>query len=232
VTVEQFRRFVEATGYRTEAEVGGQSFEEGRTGGYTVLSNGEWGWNESASWRQPGFSQKNDHPVVMVSWNDAQAFCRWLSTKDNRPYRLPTEAEWEYTCRSGTSTLFWWGDEPDPSAAQYSAQERGRRFSFDFSQFGQTGSRTLPVGRMGPNGFGLFDMVGGVWEWCNDYYTRDYYSVSPIDDPPGPESGAYKVIRGGSWQNEARHLRSSRRNGYRPASRHGLIGFRVVSPAH
>jgi len=232
VTVQQFRRFVEETGYRTEAEVGGQPFEDGRTGGYTVLPGGEWGWREGATWRQPGYRQRDDHPVVMVSWNDAEAFCRWLSIKDNRPYRLPTEAEWEHACRAGSSTLFWWGDEPDPSVVLASSRDEGRWLWAELRQSQLTGNRTSPVGSTGPNPFGLFDMAGGVWEWCSDYYGRDYYSVSPIDDPAGPDGGIYRVIRGGSWHNEVRHLRSSRRNGYRPSGRHGLIGFRVVSPAH
>jgi len=230
VTVGQFRQFVEETGYRTEAEIGGQAFEGGKRGGYTLLPDGNWGWNENATWRDPGFRQKENHPVVLVSWNDAQAFCRWLSTKDDRVYRLPTEAEWEHACRAGTTTLFWWGDDPQLPEPCASSERYGKRFSAVALPDG--GGRTGPVGCTGPNPFGLYDMTGGVWEWCNDYYARDYYAYAPMDDPQGPDHGIYRVIRGGCWTQESRYLRSARRNGYRPSGRHGLIGFRVVCTSY
>ena len=132
VTVAQFRAFVEETGYRTDAEKGGQSFENGNRGGFTVLPDGTWGWRETATWRSPGFDQTDDDPVVMVSWNDTDMFCKWLSARDNHDYRLPTEAEWEYACRAG---------------GQHHLLV-GRRFP---RPRGQRGRRPDPVGQLLPH---------------------------------------------------------------------------------
>jgi len=226
VTVGQFRVFTEETGYRTDAEKGGQSFENGKSGGYTVLANRNWGWRDTATWKNPGFDQKDDEPVVMVSWNDADMFCKWLSARDNRDYRLPTEAEWEYACRAGGNTVFWWGDT-------FEQREGGEDGGFArlVSWPSLQDQFTHSVGAFRANGFGLYDMAGNVWEWCNDWYSQAYYAESPSADPQGPNSGVFRVIRGGAWHDNPRYCRSSCRNGYRPTGRHGLIGFRVVAEA-
>lgn len=227
VTVGQFRTFAEETGYRTDAEKGGQAFENGNRGGFTLLPDGSWGWRETASWRNPGFEQTEEDPVVLVSWNDADMFCKWLSARDNRDYRLPSEAEWEYACRAGTSTMYWWGDD----FRDREGNEDGDRTRLaSLSPFGQD-SATYPVGRLRANGFGLHDMAGNVWEWCGDWYGRGYYAESPTNDPQGPSVGSFRVIRGGAWHDNPRYSRTSCRNGYRPAGRHGLIGFRIVAEA-
>ena len=187
VTVGQFRTFVEETSYRTDAEKGGQSFENGNRGGFTLLNPGNWGWRETASWRNPGFDQTDDDPVVLVSWNDADMFCKWLSARDNRDYRLPTEAEWEYACRAGGSSLYWWGDDfRDREGNEAGDQTRLVGWSAI-----NDNACTHPVGRFRANGFGLYDIAGNVWEWCGDWYGRSYYSDSPITDPrarPSPPS--------------------------------------------
>jgi len=225
VTVGQFRVFVEETGYRTDAEKGGQSFESGKKGGYTVLRGRQWGWRDLATWRNPGFDQTDGDPVVMVSWNDADMFCKWLSARDNRDYRLPSEAEWEYACRAGRDSMFWWGEDFDQRGTEWPEETKLVSWSASSEAY------TCPVGRFRANAFGLHDMAGNVWEWCNDWYNRSYYAGSPSVDPQGPPVGMYRVIRGGALHDNPRYCRSSCRNGYRPAGRHGLIGFRIAMEA-
>jgi sulfatase modifying factor 1 len=190
VTVGQFRKFVDQSGYQTEAEKAG----EGKT------------------WRSSGYPQTDDHPVVYVSWNDAKAFCDWLSKKEGETYRLPTEAEWEYSCRAGQASRYSSGDDPESLAT--------------VGNVGGSGG-PKPVGKLQRNPFGLFDMHGNVWEWCADWYD-DYYAKSPTDDPPGPPNGASRVIRGGSWGSGGRYCRSASRNGDGPADRDYFMGFRVA----
>ncbi len=226
VTVGAFRRFVSDTGYKTEAERDGE---------------GGWGWNEAEGklegrdpkyhWRNPGFSQTDDHPVVNVSWNDAVAFCEWLSGKEGREYRLPTEAEWEYACRAGTTTRYYHGDDAEGLAqvgnvADAEAKKKFPRWTTISASDGYV--FTAPVGRFRANGFGLYDMHGNVWEWCSDWYDAKYYANSPVDDPQGPTSGSGRVLRGGSWLNDPGRCRSASRGRGTPDSRHSYPGFRVA----
>ena len=160
-------------------------------------------------------------PALWVSWHDADAFCRWLSKKTGRSVRLPTEAEWEYACRARTTTRFYTGDQarlkdsgPLMQAAWYGTNARGR---------------TRDVGTKKPNAFGLYDMHGNAWEWCNDWYGADYYKTSPAADPPGPTKGRAKVLRGGSYRFwETYYCRSAHRYSYRPDARECTNGFRVA----
>ena len=163
-----------------------------------------------------------DQPALWVSWHDADAFCRWLSKKASRAVRLPTEAEWEYACRAGTTTRFYTGDSIRghmnsadlPKAAWYGANAKGS---------------SKPVGKLKANAFALYDMHGNAWEWCGDWYAADYYKKSPEKDPTGPESGAAKVLRGGCWFYwTTYYCRSAHRYRYRPDARESVIGFRVV----
>ena len=159
-------------------------------------------------WRgRQGFSKENDEAVVFVSWYDAVRFCQWLSQKEGLPYRLPTEAQWEYTCRAGTTTPFYSGSAPPRQSAG--------------SQ-----SRTLKVGQTQPNAWGLYDMHGNVEEWCCDWYGP--YESRLIYDPLGRADGDFKVTRGGSHSTEPYYLRSANRSGSVPDDRQWLIGFRVV----
>jgi len=227
VTIGQFKQFVE-DGHPSEAERDG-------TGG--------WGYNPAIayfegrkpvySWRNPGFKQGDDHPVVNVTWNDAVAFCQWLGKKEGRVYRLPTEAEWEYACRAGTTTRYSVGDDPKQLvkvAALYDADTR--ELFPQFAKYAVPGSDghpfTAPVGSFRPNAFGLYDMHGNVWEWCSDWYGEDYYRQSPADDPQGPADGNVRVRRGGSWHTWPLYMRSAFRNYNTEETRYVLVGFRVV----
>jgi sulfatase modifying factor 1 len=225
VTVAQFRRFVEAETYETDAEQydseGGYGFDE---------ASGGFKQDKQYHWRNPGFKQGDDEPVVNVSWNDAKAYCEWLSRVEGREYRLPTEAEWEYACRAGSDGEFSFGSSADDlhrhgNVADASAKER---FSGWTTVPGRDGYVfTSPVGRFRANAFGLFDMHGNVWEWCSDWY-GNYASGSQVN-PTGPESGVNRVDRGGSWRNAAWSCRAAYRYGFSPSGRDFSLGFRPVS---
>ena len=173
VTVGQFRQFVEATGYKSTAEREGEGY------GWW---HGEWLAGPRFHWRDPGFTQTDDHPVCNVSWNDATAFCRWLSAKAGATYRLPTEAEWEYACRAGTTTLFSTGDDPNSlqgAANLADASMRQAQTSISWVVGWDDGfANTAPVGSYQPNAFGLYDMHGNAWEWCEDVYDVEWYTSS------------------------------------------------------
>ena len=228
VTVGQFRQFVRETGYRAEAE------RDGTGGwGYNPVTRKCEGRKPRYSWHDPGFPQTEEHPVVNVTWNDAVAFCRWLGGREGRTCRLPTEAEWEYSCRAGTATRYCNGDDPRALAEVARVMDDRGRTSFPHVQqlvtpAGEPGRFTAPVGRLKPNGFGLCDMHGNVWEWCSDWYDEDYYVRSPAEDPPGPDAGVVRVRRGGGWNSFPLWARASFRNYNTPESRCVNLGFRVV----
>jgi formylglycine-generating enzyme required for sulfatase activity len=202
VTVGEFRRFVDATGYRTEAE---------RKGGAWVYDGNEWGQKSDASWLKPYLSQDDDHPVVCVSWSDAAAYCEWLSEWTGERYTLPTEAEWEYACRATSETAYCFGDN-ERQLEQYAWYSSNAEHS------------THPVGRKQPNQWSLHDMHGNVWEWVRDWYGD--YSEAPQSNPSGPASGANRVIRGGSWGGDAAYCRSAFRGIAAPGNRGADLGFR------
>ena len=220
LTVGEFRRFVEATGYQTEAERGGGAY---------VWNRGNPEQKEDASWRKPYLEQDDRHPVVCVSWNDAVAYCEWLSEATGQAYGLLTEAQWEYACRAGSDAAYCFGDEEKELEAYAWFGERSASGS------------THPVGRKRPNAWQLYDLHGNVWEWCADWFAEDYYTqlARPSEpsaiadasgaskDPTGPESGSRRVIRGGSWVSVAGFCRSAYRDGGGPGLRHGALGFRL-----
>ena len=236
VTVGQFRRFVEASGYRPESEADG-------TGGYgynpdydpatTARGDAFEGRNPRYSWRNPGFAQDDSHPVVNVTWNDAQALAAWLSRTEGQRYRLPTEAEWEYACRPGSRTRYPHGAAPetlvrhanlfDQAAAPY--WPRWRQHALP----GSDGHAfTAPVGSLQANAFGLHDMLGNAWEWVSDWHGDRYYAQSPRTDPQGPAEGSVRVRRGGSWHTWSFYARCSYRNWNSPETRYTLVGMRLV----
>ncbi len=225
VTVGQFGRFVSARSYQTEAERDGK-------GGYGVTSDGSWERKPEYTWRNPGFPQTDDHPVVNVSWNDAVAFCEWLSGQEKREYRLPTESEWEYACRAGTTARYHHGDDAEGLAAVGNVADAAAKKKFsnwDLAISTNDGYvYTAPVGRFKANGFGLYDMRGNVFEWCADWYDEKYYANSPVDDPHGPASGSNRMFRGGGWSSIAGDCRSANRFRYWPDSRSSNLGFRLA----
>ena len=233
VTVGQFRRFVTATSYRTEAETDGE-------GGY--------GWNESTgklegqdvkyNWKSTGFAQTDDHPVVNVTWNDAVKFCEWLSRTEGKTYRLPTEAEWEYACRAGSSSRFSFGDsEGELTRHANVADATAKAKLSNYSSLTYTSGRdgfvfTAPVGSFRANDFGLHDLHGNVWEWCQDLYdSKAYTNRGAVTSDPLVKtgSGSSRVLRGGSWFYYAIRARSAYRDYYSPGNRSYGIGFRVVA---
>jgi formylglycine-generating enzyme required for sulfatase activity len=231
VTVGQFRKFVEDTAYKTDAEKNGKGGV-----GIAIGPDGEevTGGREF-NWRNTGFAQTDEHPVVNVSWNDATAFCRWLSHKDGKTYLLPTEAQWEYACRAGTTTRFWNGDDPEKLAQVGNVLDATCKAKFpgteDWAIHAADGYVfTSPVGRFRRNAFGLYDMHGNAAQWCSDWYGAKYYEASPADDPSGPNSGKTRVQRGSAWGTVGpSYSMSAYRVGAPPGDSGFGTGFRVVS---
>ncbi|MDY0168804.1 MAG: formylglycine-generating enzyme family protein [Thermoguttaceae bacterium] len=177
----------------------------------------------------PSEFQAPANPVEQVSWEDIQAFLAKVNAAGPRlvpaagtarlatemKYALPTEAQWEYACRAGTTTAFCFGDSPAI-----------------FGQYGwftdNSGGKTHPIGGLKPNAWGLYDVHGNVWEWCADRYDRGYYANSPTDDPPGPTSGSDRVHRGGGWNTQSRHCRLAFRRSFAPSYRYSHLGFRLA----
>jgi formylglycine-generating enzyme len=227
VTRGQFRQFVADAGYKTDAEKGKEP------GAYSWDPDTKaFGFNAKYSWRNAGFEQTDEHPVVNVSWNDAEEFCKWLSKKEGKTYRLPTEAEWEYACRAGTTTRYYSGDDPETLAEVGNVADATAKAKFPDWRWTIKASDgyvfTAPVGKFKPNAFGLYDMHGNAWQWCADRYGAEYYAKSPIDDPTGPDSGDDRVLRGGSWNNGPYVTRSAGRFGLAPDDRGSIAGFRVA----
>ena len=167
----------------------------------------------------PSRFKGRDHPVEQVSWNDVQQFISRLNEQSGQKFRLPTEAEWEYAARSGGRREKYAGTSQEGELGQYAWY------------FVNSGSQTHPVGEKRPNGLGLYDMSGNVWEWCADWYGENSYQGSPINNPEGPFNGSYRVLRGGSWFNDPGNLRVGYRYCFSPAYRAGTIGFRLGVPA-
>ena len=170
------------------------------------------------------FMKYNSHgdnaAVCWVSWNDAQDFIHWLNKKEGgNHYRLPTEAEWEYAARAGTTAIYSWGN----------SESRAGNYAWYYKNADDAGEGYAhSVGRKKPNPWGLYDMHGNVWEWVQDWYKENYYQNSPAADPKGPSSGLIRVYRGGSWRSFARSLRSAVRNDDLPGIRDSSIGFRLL----
>jgi formylglycine-generating enzyme required for sulfatase activity len=159
-------------------------------------------------------------PATHVSWNDAQAFIAALNMRTAKAFRLPTEAEWEYACRAGTTTRFYWGDDPGNTVGNDHAW-----WYYNTHAVGESYAHV--VGRKLPNDWGLYDMNGNVWEWCADWYASSYASGA-VTDPAGPTSGSNRVIRGGSWLGYGYHCRSARRSDDYPSYAGDDLGFRLA----
>ncbi len=209
ITVDQFRAFVKST--------------------ERVMPTREFGYDQQTdkftygdfNWENPGWEQSGDDPVVLVSWQDATDYCQWLSTQEGRVFRLPTEAEWEYACRAGSDET-WPFEIADLHEYANCIDEQSNEMTTDGFEF------TAPVGQFKPNRFGLFDMLGNVEEWCHDFYGKDYFRTSPLQDPKGPADGRQRVIKGGSFNKEPSGVRPASRAHFSSDIRYPTIGFRIV----
>ncbi len=236
VTNRMFAHFVEETGYQTEAEHYGSSavfhLLSTASGGDILgaAAGAPWWLNiRGASWARPtgpssSWTTVRDHPVVHVSHHDALAYCRWA----NR--RLPTEAEWEYAARGGLDGMrYAWGNELTPDGVHLCNIWQGTFPTINTGDDGHLG--TAPVRALRPNGYGLFEMAGNVWEWCADWFLPKYYRSSPVDNPQGPSIGRGRVMRGGSYlchDSYCNRYRVAARTSNTPESSSGNCGFRTV----
>jgi formylglycine-generating enzyme required for sulfatase activity len=220
VSVAEFRRFVEDTGYRTEAQ---------RQGGCSVW-RGAWKKDASASWMNPGFDQQPNHPVICVSWNDARAYAEWLSSLSARRYRLPTEAEWEYAARGGTTSSRYWGKGAQEACGFANTADdsfaEAHAVSWHVHDCRDGFVATAPVGQFRPNAFRLQDMLGNVWEWTCSGYDEQYGGGE--QRCIGEDASPRRMIRGGAWVSRPARVRSASRHHARSSHRSTSIGFRLV----
>jgi formylglycine-generating enzyme required for sulfatase activity len=217
VTNDEYARFVRATGHPAPAV---RDLPLITAGGHDVTFKelaAPYAWDAG----EPPAGHGN-HPVVLIKYEDGVAYCRWLSETIGRIVRLPTEAEWEKAARGGAEAQRYpWGNDVDPTHANYLRERSAKR---------QRGTRA--AGTYSPNGYGLYDMAGNVWEWVADWYSADYYASSEPRDPAGLRSGTMRIVRGGSWVNEdVGMLRCSYRHKVPPDTYAYSIGFRIVCPA-
>ena len=221
VTVAEFAKFVEATGYPTEAEKFGWS-------GVFVVKDRGWQKMDGANWRYPegpdSKAAEPNEPVTQISWNDAVAYAKWAGK------RLPTEAEWEFAARGGLAgQTYAWGDELRPDGKPVANWWQGDFPQNNSAEDGFAGRAA--VGSFAPNGYGLYDVAGNVWEWTADLYDPEYYSSSPVRDPKGPADGEERVIRGGSWmcaENFCSNYRVAARSQSTPDTGLNNLGFRLA----
>jgi formylglycine-generating enzyme required for sulfatase activity len=180
----------------------------------------------------PSWFKGSKNPVETVLWDEAVEFCKKLSARTGKKVTLPTEAQWEYACRAGTTTAFHTGDALKPGQANAAFPSNpglwDRIMAWLGMSSGQKTTQTTPAGSFPPNGLGLYDMHGNVLEWCSDWYGEDYYANSPKTDPQGPDSGSYRVLRGGCWDRSPQRCRSATRDRLTPDGRGINVGFRVA----
>jgi formylglycine-generating enzyme required for sulfatase activity len=210
VTVGQFRKFVDSTNYATISERDGW-------GGWGFDDNRNFVQAPQFSWRNTGFDQTDEHPVTNVAWGDARAFVEWLSKEEGRLIRLPTEAEWEYACRAGTTTI-WSGTDDETNALESAWTSEN------------SAKQAHAVAQKKPNAFGLFDMHGNIQEYCGDVYEESFYVGSASKDPVNLNPQVFlKVLRGGAWWHPSLMARSASRDKIDPSKRFFCWGFRIAS---
>ena len=218
LTRRQFAAFVQATGQRTE-------------GGCETWNGTRWASDPAVSWRDPGYDQGPEHPVVCISWVDARSYVGWLRAKTGRPYRLPSEAEWEYASRAGDDGPAPWSSMPERACALANVHDRtgARAIASDWEHYDCDDGhpRTSPVGAFPANPFGLFDVLGNVWEWQEDCY-RPTYDGAPSDGSAWADGPACRrrVLRGGAWNSRPKYVRHAFRLRVAPARRLDIYGLR------
>jgi formylglycine-generating enzyme required for sulfatase activity len=218
LTVAEFKQFIEATGYKTDADKQGCSY---------VWTGSKYEKKKGMNWRcdvkgNPRPTSEYNHPVIHVSWNDAAAYCQWKSKTTGKNYRLPTEAEWEYAAGGGDpksrSRTLWAGTSEEGQVGPF-ANYNGKNGADQYDY-------TAPVGSLKPNALGLYDMSGNIWEWCSDRY--DNYAADAQTNPTGATSGSFRVLRGGGWYFFSRYCRVACRGFDEPDYCCDLIGFRLA----
>jgi formylglycine-generating enzyme required for sulfatase activity len=183
------------------------------------------------SWRSPGLVQTDSHPVLCVSWNDARAYAQWLSKKTGKRYRLPTEAEWEFAARAGSPAARYWGDDPVQACRFANVADQSRQQTWGFGQKHECTDGhyfTAPAGGYVPNRFGLYDMLGNVWEWTEDCANASYAGAPSDGSAWLAGDCAQRMLRGGSWSTVPRFARSATRHKNTADHRDNLTGFRLA----
>lgn len=219
ITRGQFAAFVDKTNYRTGDKC-------------WTLEKGKFE-ERDGDWRKLRYGQEDNYPIGCINWGDAKAYAEWLSRTTGKPYRLPTETEWEYAARGASTTARYWGGNPDDACGYANAADKTAQSQIDgassWSVFNCTDgfAYSAPVGSFKANAFGLKDMLGNAWEWIEDSY-HGSYKGAPTDGSAWQGDGAKHVLRGGSWNNGPRDVRTAVRNGYKPELRYSFFGFRVA----
>jgi len=220
VTRAQYEVFVSATGRKSE--------------GCYVWTGIKWENDLAKDWRNPGFAQDERHPVACVSWDDVSAYVQWLSQKTGKSYRLLSEAEWEYAARAGTTTYRYWGDDGNLSCSYANGADQTAKTqvpgasNWAVATCNDGYAYTSPVGSFQPNRFGLYDMLGNVWQWTQDCWNQDYKGAPTDGSAWMGGDCSLRVLRGGSWGSSPQFLRTASRGRYTAASRNDGFGFRVA----
>lgn len=221
VTVAQFGKFIAASGYKTDAE----------KEGFSRMWTGDWVTKKNYTWQNAASAGNPNHPVVNVSWHDAKAMATWLSRKNSQVFRLPSEAQWEFACRAGKKEVRFWGDSPQKACSYANIADQSARKKYKDTAIHDCNDGFIdaaPSGFFQPNAFGFYDLLGNVWEWCEDWYGENYYQVSPLKNPQGPAYGNYRVMRGGFWLSGPNDVRCANRSREIPQGRADTYGFRLV----
>ncbi len=221
ITVGQFKKFVKEAKYITEVE---------KKGSASLLVNGKWTNVKTANWKNPGFLQKDSHPVVLITSGDAKMFCKWLSKKTGKKIYLPTEAQWEKAARGTDGRTYPWGNSK-LSGDKLNCEDVNMKIKgWGDKSIDDGFGYTSPVGTYpaGASIYNVMDMAGNVWEWCRDQYQKDYYLKSEKVNPKGPLTGNGNTFRGGGWYCGPKTVRTTVRGGHGVNYNDSGLGFRIV----
>jgi formylglycine-generating enzyme required for sulfatase activity len=217
ITVGEFRRFMDASGYAISP------------GCFVWTAEGRMRFRDDADWSAPGYEVSDDMPVSCINWDDAARYVEWLnSVEGGGGFRLPSEAEFEYAARAGSESDYFWGDDPALACDHVNGADAGSRFRWRNTACEDMGSEVVSVSAYPPNGLGLSNMIGNVWEWTADCWFASHEGASPQGAPRAKEPCNGRVLRGASWDDPPENLRSSYRVSIPSTRRQANIGFRVA----